>query len=115
MSISVKNIAVTIDGTASSGFDITLDGTMWRLDNFLLSQSLLTYNTLSFNMHKGPEEDVEETRLSLCSQLIGKEITLALDTENIENLSLNTSHEKTSEICFRGLIFAASGNRQGGT
>lgn len=115
MSISVKNIAVTIDGTASSGFDITLDGTMWRLDNFLLSQSLLTYNTLSFNMHKGPEEDVEETRLSLCSQLIGKEITLTLDTENIENLSLNASHEKTSEISFRGLIFAASGNRRGGT
>ncbi len=115
MSISVKNIAVTLDGTASSGFDITLDGTMWRLDNFLLSQSLLTYNTLSFNMHKGPEEDVEETRLSLCSQLIGKEITLTLDTENIENLSLNASHEKTSEISFRGLIFAASGNRRGGT
>lgn len=113
MSISVKNITVTIDGTSSSGFDLTLDGVMWRLDNFTLCQSLLSYNTLSFSMHKGPEEGEEEPRFTLCSQLIGKEITLALDTDNIENLSLNTSNEKTAEISFRGIILSASGSRIG--
>lgn len=113
MSISVKNISVTIDGTPSSGFDLTLDGVMWRLDNFTLCQSLLSYNTLSFSMHKGPEEGEEETRFTLCSQLIGKEITLALDTDNIENLSLNASNEKTAEISFRGIILSASGSRIG--
>ena len=113
MSISVKNISVSIDGTPSSGFDLTLDGVMWRLDNFTLCQSLLSYNTLNFSMHKGPEEGEEEPRFTLCSQLIGKEITLALDTDNIENLSLNTSNEKTAEISFRGIILSAFGSRIG--
>ena len=113
MSISVKNISVTIDGTSSSGFDITLEGVMWRLDNFSLFQSLLTHNTLNFRMHKGPAEGIEEPKLSLCGLLIGKEITLTLETDNIENLSLKTSNEKTDEIKFHGVIFSASGNRNG--
>ena len=113
MSISVKNITVTIDDVKSSGFDLTLDGEMWRLDDFTLHQSLLSYNTLCFNMHKGPKEDDKEARFTLCSQLIGKEITLALDTDNIENLSLKTNNEKTAEIKFRGIIMSASGSRIG--
>jgi uncharacterized protein involved in type VI secretion and phage assembly len=113
MSISVKNISVKIDDASSSGFDIIIGGTQWRLDNFSLHQGLLTHNTLTFNLHKGPEEDIEEAKFSLCSQLIGKEIDLALDTDNIENLSLKTSNEKTAEIKFSGVIFSASGNRIG--
>lgn len=113
MSISVKNISVKIDGIPSSGFDIIIGGTQWRLDNFTLHQGLLTHNTLTFILHKGPEEDIEETKFSLCSQLIGKEIELALDTDNIENLSLMTSNEKTSEIKFIGVIFSATGSRMG--
>ena len=111
MSISVKNISVKIDDASSSGFDIIIGDTQWRLDNFTLYQGLLTHNTLTFNLHKGPEEDIEETKFSLCSQLIGKEIELALDTDNIENLSLKTSNEKTAEIKFSGFIFSASGSR----
>ncbi len=111
MSISVKNISVKIDDVSSSGFDIIIGDTQWRLDNFTLYQGLLTHNTLTFNLHKGPEEDIEETKFSLCSQLIGKEIELALDTDNIENLSLKTSNEKTAEIKFSGFIFSASGSR----
>lgn len=113
MSISVKNITVTIDDAKSSGFDLNYDGETWRLDDFSLHQSLLSYNTLSFSMHKGPREDDKEARFSLCSQLIGKEITLNLDTDNIENLSLSTSNEKTAEISFRGIIMSASGSRIG--
>ena len=113
MSISVKNITVTIDDVKSSGFDLNFDGEMWRLTDFSLHQSLLSYNTLCFNMHKGPKEDEKEAKFSLCSQIIGKEITLSLDTDNIENLSLSTSNEKTAEISFKGIIMSASGNRIG--
>jgi len=113
MSISVKNITVTIGNARSSGFDLTLDGEKWRLDDFTLHQSLLSYNTLYFNMHKGPKEDDREARFTLCSQLIGKEITLSLATDNIENLSLKTSNEKTGEINFKGIIMSASGSRNG--
>ena len=113
MSISVKNITVTIDDARSSGFDLNYDGETWRLDDFTLQQSLMSYNTLCFSMHKGPKEDDKEAKFSLCSQIIGKEITLALDTDNIENLSLSTSNEKTAEISFRGIIMSASGSRIG--
>lgn len=113
MSISVKNITVTIDDVKSSGFDLIFDGEMWRLDDFTLHQSLLSYNTLCFNMHKGPREDDKEARFTLCSQIIGKEISLSLDTDNIENLSLSTNNEKTAEISFRGIIMSASGSRIG--
>lgn len=113
MSISVKNITVNIDGTPSSGFYIPLDDTKWRLDNFTLYQSLLTYNTLSFSMHKVPEESINETKFAVCGQLIGKEITLNLETDNIENLSFLLNQEKTAEISFRGVIFSASGSRRG--
>ena len=113
MSISVKNITVTIDDAKSSGFDLDYDGETWRFDDFTLHQTLLSYNTLRFTMHKGPKENDKEARFSLCSQLIGKEITLSLDTDNIENLSLSTSNEKTAEINFRGIIMSASGSRVG--
>lgn len=113
MSISVKNITVTIDDVKSTGFDLTIDDETWRLDDFTLHQSLLSYNTLCFNMHKGPKEDDKEARFTLCSQIIGKEITLSLDTDNIENLSLSTNNEKTAEISFKGIIMSASGSRIG--
>jgi Rhs element Vgr protein len=113
MSISVKNIKVTIDGNESEKFGILINGTYWRLDNFTLYQSLLTPNSLTFNLHKGPEEDGDEPRFALCSHLIGKAITLALETDNVENLSLNTNNEKTAEINFSGVIFSASGSRNG--
>lgn len=113
MSISIKNITVTIDNAKSSGFDLEFEGEVWRLDDFALHQSLLSYNTLCFSMHKGPQEDDKEARFTLCTQLIGKEITLALDTDNIENLSFSANNEKTSEISFRGIIMMASGSRVG--
>ena len=113
MSISVKNITITIDDVKSTGFDLTIDDETWRLDDFTLHQSLLSYNTLCFNMHKGPKEDDKEARFTLCSQIIGKEITLSLDTDNIENLSLSTNNEKTAEITFKGIIMSASGSRIG--
>lgn len=111
MSISIKNIAVTIDGTRSTGFRIDLDGSAWRLDNFALSQSLLSSNSLSFTMHKGPEENVNEALFTICGQIIGKEITICLETDSIEKESLKADTDIIADINFKGVIFAASGSR----
>lgn len=113
MSISVKNISIAIGGTTSSGFDINLDGAKYRLDNFSLYQSLLTHNSLSFTMHKGPEEEINEAMFSVCGQIIGKDITVTLQTDNIENVSLNTENDSIADIEFKGVIIAASGSRSG--
>ena len=115
MSISVKNISVSIDGIPSSGFYIPLDDTKWRLDNFTLFQSLLTYNTLSFSMHKVPEESPNETKFSVCGKIIGKEITVSLETDIVEDLSFSLNQEKTAKISFSGFIYSASGTRSGTT
>ena len=93
MSISVKSLTVKIDDNISNGFYIDLDDTKWKLDNFTLKQCLLSYNTLTFSMHKDPLESLSETKFNVCRQIIGKEITLSLDTDNIENLSLNASND----------------------
>ena len=113
MSISVKNISIAIGGTASSGFDIDLDGTKYRMDNFTLYQSLLTHNSLSFSMHKGPDEEINEAMFSVCGQIIGKNITVTLQTDNIENVSLNAENDSIADIEFKGFIIAASGSRSG--
>ena len=113
MSISVKNISIAIGGTTSSGFDIDLDGTKYRMDNFSLYQSLLTHNSLSFSMHKGPDEEINEAQFSVCGQIIGKDITVTLQTDNIENVSLKTENDNIADIEFKGFIIAASGSRSG--
>lgn len=111
MSISIKNIAVTIDGTRSTGFRIDLDGSAWRLDNFALSQSLLSSNSLSLTMHKGPEENVNEALFTICGQIIGKEITICLETDSIEKESLKADTDTIADINFNGVIISASGSR----
>ena len=111
MSISIKNIAVAIDGTKSTGFCISLDGSAWRLDNFTLSQSLLSPNSLSFTMHKGPEENMNEALFTICGQIIGKEITISLETDSIERESLKAETDTVADVNFKGIILSASGSR----
>lgn len=111
MSISIKNIAIAIDGTKSTGFCISLDGSAWRLDNFTLSQSLLSPNSLSFTMHKGPEENMNEALFTICGQIIGKEITISLETDSIERESLKAETDTIADITFKGVILSASGSR----
>ena len=111
MSISIKNIAIAIDGTKSTGFCISLDGSAWRLDNFTLSQSLLSPNSLSFTMHKGPEENMNEALFTICGQIIGKEITISLETDSIERESLKAETDTIAGINFKGVILSASGSR----
>lgn len=108
MSISVKSISVSIDGVKSNEFDIEFDGIIYNLDDFSLHQSLLSPNVLTFNMHKGPEEDIRDAQFSVCNNIIGKEIILTLQTEII---SLAADEEKADEVVFRGIILSAYGSR----
>lgn len=111
MSISIKNISVAIDGTKSTGFCIELDGTRWRLDNFVLSQSLLSHNFLSFTLHKEPDERINEISFNVCGEIIGKEVQISLETGNIEKESLNAENDSVADIEFTGVIVGASGSR----
>lgn len=111
MSISIRNISVAIDGTKSTGFSIELDDTKWRLDNFVLSQSLLSSNFLSFSLHKEPDERINEISFNVCGAIIGKEIQISLETDNIEKTSLKAENDSVADIEFTGVIIGASGSR----
>ena len=111
MSISVRSITVAIDGTESSDFDIVIGEVKYRLDNFSLHQSLLSHSSLTFSMHKEPDEGIDEPQFTICGQIIGKEITVALQTDNIENVSLNAENDCIADIEFKGFIISASGSR----
>ena len=111
MSTSIRNISVAIDGTKSSGFCIELDGTRWRLDNFMLSQSLLSPNTLSFSLHKEPDERINEVSFNVCGAIIGKEVLISLETESVEKESLRADTDSVADIEFAGVIIGASGSR----
>lgn len=112
MSITVSRFALTIDDAKSEGFLIEVDGELFKLDNFVLTQCLLQPNTLRFNMRKGPKEDGSEPQFKTCGSIIGKDVTLSLETENFEQLSsFNAEGEKTAEIKFKGIITSISGSR----
>jgi Rhs element Vgr protein len=111
MSISVKNISVSIDGQQSIGYCIELDGAKWRMDNFTLLQSLLCPNSLSFSLHKEPDERINEISFQVCGQIIGKEIKVSLETDSIEKVSLKSETDSTADINFTGVIVGAVGSR----
>ena len=111
MSISIKNISVALEGTKSTGFCIELDGTRWRLDNFMLSQSLLSPNMLSFSLHKEPDERINEISFNVCGAIIGKEVSLSLETESIEKESLKAETDAVADIEFVGVIIGANASR----
>ena len=112
MSTTISRFNLTIDDAKSEDFLIEIDGELFKVDNFVLSQSLLQPNTLRFRMRKGPKEDGSEPQFKICGSIIGKDIALSLETENFEQLSsLNSDGEKTEEIKFKGIITSISGSR----
>ena len=84
MSISVKNITLSIDGTQSKKFKIELSGAQYNLNNFKLVQRLDEPNVLTFDLVKNPEEDISEPQFTVCADIIGKPVTLNLQTDSIE-------------------------------
>lgn len=107
MSISIKKISVSIDGTKSNNFDIKLVDGEYHLDNFTLSYGLLSPGILTFTMYKGPVEHIGETTFSVCGAIIGKEVKLSVGTEMIG------SGDATGDVTFTGVIVSAQGVRSG--
>lgn len=112
MSTTISRFTLTIDSARSENFLIEIDGELFKVDNFILSQSLMQPNTLRFRMRKGPKEDSSEPQFKTCGSIIGKDVELNLETENFEKLSsLKSEGEKTQEIKFKGIITSISGSR----
>ena len=112
MSISVKNIAVSIGGTNSDKFKIKLDGALYHLDNFRMEQRLLHPVSLSFTLFKDPIEDIKEPQFSICKNLIGQEVKLTLQTEPMEKEISNANTDgKTADIEFEGFITHTNSDR----
>ena len=112
MSISIKSITVSVAGASSNMFKIEIDGAKYRLDNFTLTQRLLSPNKLSFSMYKDPLEDISETQFTVCSTIIGKPVTLMLQTDPMEQeIPTFSDGGKMKEIEFKGVIISATGSR----
>lgn len=112
MSISVKNITLSIDGTQSNKFKIELSGAQYNLDNFCLEQRLLEPNRLTFTMCKDPIEDISEPQFTVCSDIIGKPVKLTLQTDSMElDIAKFVAEGKVADIEFDGIIASASATR----
>jgi len=112
MSTTVSRFTLTIDNARSEDFLIEIDGELFKVDNFTLTQSLMQPNVLKFRMWKGPRETGTEPQFRTCGSMIGKDIELSLETENFEKLSsLKSDGEKAEEIRFKGIITSISGSR----
>ena len=77
----------------------------------MLSQTLLSSNYLSFSLHKEPDERINEISFNVCGAIIGKEIQISLETDNIEKESLKAENDAVADIEFAGVIIGASGSR----
>ena len=112
MSISVKSIAVSIDGKQSEQFNIELNGSKFVMEEFSLTQHLLEPCFLSFNLHKDAEEDINDIEFNVPASIIGKEVTLLLQTECMEQ-SMEGFEEgsQNGDIEFKGFITNASAMR----
>jgi uncharacterized protein involved in type VI secretion and phage assembly len=112
MSISVRSIQLSINGTQSQQFKIELEGAKYRIDNLSLRQQLLAPNVLSFVLRKDPEEDISEIQFSACTNFIGKDVTLTLQTDAIEQkLSSFSEGGKNADVEFEGFVTSAHASR----
>ena len=112
MSISVKNISLSIGETISDKFKIKIDNALYHLDNFELEQKLMNPNRLTFTMFKDPVEDINEPQFTICSSIIGQELKLTLKTETMETeFAKDGEGEKTADLEFEGLIASANSTR----
>lgn len=113
MSISVKNISVSINGTVSNQFNIQLDGVKYTLDKFKMSQKLLEPCKLEFLLRKTPEEDITEIQFTTCGSIIGKEVKLTLQTGSMEQEIQGFSQgSQNADIEFEGWVTSAKGIRK---
>ena len=107
MAISVKNITLSIDGDQSNQWNIDINGEHYHIDDFSLHHGLLSPSILSFTLTRDPEENANDPLISICGSIIGKEITLSLQTMGLDK------EAEEGELEFKGFVTAANGNRSG--
>ena len=112
MSISVKNISLSINGTESKKFNIELNGCKYHIEELCLTQKLLEPCHLEFKLRKDPEEDISEIQFTACSSMIGKPCTLTLQTDSVEQeITSFTAGSQNADIEFEGIITATKSHR----
>ncbi len=112
MSISVKNITLSIDGTQSNKFKIELSGAQYNLNNFKLVQRLDEPNVLTFDLVKDPLEDISEPQFTVCADIIGKPVTLNLQTDSIETeIAKWAQGAQVADLEFDGVVTGTSATR----
>lgn len=113
MSITVKNIAFSIAGTPSKQFNIELDGAKYSLSKFKMTQKLLEPCILEFSLRKAPEEDINEIQFTTCGSIIGKDVTLNLQTDSTEQeISGFAAGSQNADIEFEGFVTSAKATRK---
>lgn len=113
MSISVKNISLSINGTSSNQFNIELDGAKYSLDKFKMTQKLLKPCRLEFVLRKAPEEDIDEVQFTTCGSIIGKDVTLSVQTDSMEQeISGFAAGSQNADIEFEGFVVFAKATRK---
>ena len=113
MSITVKNIAFSVNGTPSKQFNIELDGAKYSLSQFKLTQKLLEPCRLEFVLQKAPEEDINEIQFTTCGSIIGKDVTLSLQTDSTEQeISGFAAGSQNADIEFEGFVTSAKATRK---
>lgn len=112
MSISVKNISLSINDAVSKQFNIELDGVKYSVDNFKLTQKLLEPCRLEFKLRKSPEEDISEIQFTTCGSIIGKDVKLTLQTDSVEQeISGFAAGTQNADIEFEGFVTSAKATR----
>ena len=113
MSITVKSIAFSIAGTPSKQFNIELDGAKYSLSQFKMTQKLLEPCRLDFVLQKAPDEDINEIQFTTCGSIIGKDVTLSLQTDSTEQeISGFAAGSQNADIEFEGFVTSAKATRK---
>jgi uncharacterized protein involved in type VI secretion and phage assembly len=112
MSISIKNISLSINESVSNQFNIELDGTKYSIDEFKMSQRLLEPCRLEFKLFKSPEESIAEVQFTTCGSIIGKDVKLSLQTDSMEQeISGFAAGTQNADIEFEGFVTSAKATR----
>ena len=112
MSISVKDLSVSIGGARSNKFNIEISGCKFTLSGFSLSQRLLDHSYLSFSLIKNPLEDISDTQFQACADMIGMPVELTLQTDSMEvEMEGFSGGDKIADIEFKGFVNNISASR----
>lgn len=112
MSISVKDISVSIGGSRSTKFNIEIGGCKYTMSGFHLTERLMDHSYLSFDLVRDPMESISDTQFQACADIIGQEVELTLQTDSVEvEMPGFSGGDKVAAIEFKGYVRGASASR----